>query len=105
MNKQAKDYTIEEIENMLREKQLDIRKMENITKSNRMKLKKIDEQMNKQERKLVEIISQLSANEAMVDRIDSDYNEDNTEFSKEIQNVTNNLRTIRNSLADIVRKQ
>jgi hypothetical protein len=105
MNKRAKDYTIDEIKSMLRVKQLDIRKMENITKSSRMKLKKINEQMNKQERKLVDIISQLTTNEAMVGRLDNDYNQDNNEFSKEIQNVTDNLRTIRNSLADIVRKQ
>lgn len=102
--KKMKDVTVEEIENMLREKQLDIRGMDQMTKNSREKLKKINKQMDTQEKKLIEIITKLTTNEAMIGALD-DYNEGNIDFSKEIETVTNNLRNIRSSLADIIRKQ
>ena len=102
--KKMKDVTVEEIENMLREKQLDIRGMDKMTKSSREKLKKINKQMDTQEKKLIEIVTKLTTNEAMIGALDN-YNEGNINFSKEIETVTNNLRNIRSSLADIIRKQ
>jgi len=102
--KKMKDVTIEEIENMLREKQLDIRGMDQMTKSSREKLKKINKKMDTQEKKLIEIVTKLTTNEAMIGALDN-YNEGNIDFSKEIETVTNNLRNIRSSLADIIRKQ
>jgi len=102
--KKMKDVTVEEIENMLREKQLDIRGMDQMTKSSREKLKKINKKMDTQEKKLIEIVTKLTTNEAMIGALDN-YNEGNIDFSKEIETVTNNLRDIRSSLADIIRKQ
>jgi hypothetical protein len=102
--KKMKDVTVEEIENMLREKQLDIRGMDQMTKSSREKLKKINKKMDTQEKKLIEIVTKLTTNEAMIGALDN-YNEGNINFSKEIETVTNNLRNIRSSLADIIRKQ
>lgn len=102
--KKMKDVTVEEIENMLREKQLDIRGMDKMTKSSREKLKKINKKMDTQEKKLIEIVTKLTTNEAMIGALDN-YNEGNIDFSKEIETVTNNLRNIRSSLADIIRKQ
>jgi len=102
--KKMKDVTVEEIENMLREKQLDIRGMDQMTKSSREKLKKINKKMDTQEKKLIEIVTKLTTNEAMIGALDN-YNEGNIDFSKEIETVTNNLRNIRSSLADIIRKQ
>ena len=102
--KKMKDVTVEEIENMLREKQLDIRGMDKMTKSSREKLKKINKKMDTQEKKLIVIVTKLTTNEAMIGALDN-YNEGNIDFSKEIETVTNNLRNIRSSLADIIRKQ
>jgi len=108
MSKQPKktsDYTIDEIENMLREKQLDIRGMEHMTKKSREKLKKINEQMDEQQKVLELLVMNITQVQANVDDF-NEYNEDdNVDFSNEITKAINNLRSIRKSLAYLIQKQ
>jgi hypothetical protein len=105
MSRQQKDISITEIDNLLHDKQDKLLDMENMTKKDREKLKKINDKLDKQEHDLINIVSDISTTQADVSEFE-DFNEDeDKDFSKSIRNVLDNLRKIRNSLADIIRKE
>jgi uncharacterized protein YoxC len=105
MNTPVKDTSIDEIENLLREKQHNIQDMEKLTKNSREKLKKINERIDKQHEILLNLITEIGFISQTVDNF-NDYNEeDDQNFSKDVKNVLQELRKIRNSLADIIRNE
>ena len=75
-----------------------------MTKGSREKLKKINKKLDEQEKQLIEIISNIALSQREVDNLD-DFNVNNDQvFAKKIKDILNNMRKIRLSLADIIRK-
>jgi|TARA_B110000967_G_C18894723_1_gene569761 lysyl-tRNA synthetase class I len=105
MNRQNKDYSVEEIIQMLRNKQGDIQGMDSMTNNSRDKLKKINEQMDEQQKVLELLVMNITQVQSNVDDFDKYNKEDDVDFSNEIQKVINNLRSIRKSLAYLIQKQ
>ena len=100
----SRDISIQDIEQLLESRQTKIKDMENMTKGSREKLKKINKKLDEQEKQLIEIISNIALSQREVDNLD-DFNVNNDQvFAKKIKDILNNMRKIRLSLADIIRK-
>jgi len=100
----SRDISIQDIEQLLESRQTKIKDMENMTTSSREKLKKINKKLDEQEKQLIEIISNIALSQREVDNLD-DFNVNNDQvFAKKIKDILNNMRKIRLSLADIIRK-
>jgi chromosome segregation ATPase len=100
------DTSIKNIEELLKQRRIDIDSMEDTTKSTREKLKLINKKMKVEEEKLIELIVEITESQQYVSSMDSnELSRDNTELAKSIENVLDNLRKIRNSLADVIRKR
>ena len=98
------DISIQDIEQLLESRQTKINDMENMTKGSREKLKKINKKLDEQEKQLIEIISNIALSQREVDNLD-DFNVNNDQvFAKKIKDILNDMRKIRLSLADIIRK-
>jgi len=100
----SRDISIQDIEQLLESRQMKIKDMENMTTSSREKLKKINKKLDEQEKQLIEIISNIALSQREVDNLD-DFNVNNDQvFAKKIKDILNDMRKIRLSLADIIRK-
>lgn len=100
----GRDISIQDIEQLLESRQTKINDMENMTKGSREKLKKINKKLDEQEKQLIEIISNIALSQREVDNLD-DFNVNNDQaFAKKIKDILNDMRKIRLSLADIIRK-
>lgn len=100
----SRDISIQDIEQLLESRQTKIKDMENMTTSSREKLKKINTKLDEQEKQLIEIISNIALSQREVDNLD-DFNVNNDQaFAKKIKDILNDMRKIRLSLADIIRK-
>lgn len=100
----GRDISIQDIEQLLESRQMKIKDMENMTTSSREKLKKINKKLDEQEKQLIEIISNIALSQREVDNLD-DFNVNNDQaFAKKIKDILNDMRKIRLSLADIIRK-
>ena len=100
----SRDISIQDIEQLLESRQMKIKDMENMTTSSREKLKKINKKLDEQEKQLIEIISNIALSQREVDNLD-DFNVNNDQvFAKKIKDILSDMRKIRISLADIIRK-
>ena len=100
----SRDISIQDIEQLLESRQIKIKDMETMTKGSREKLKKINTKLDEQEKQLIEIISNIALSQREVDNLD-DFNVNNDQaFAKKIKDILNDMRKIRLSLADIIRK-
>jgi len=100
----GRDISIRDIEKLLESRQTKINDMESMTKGSREKLKKINKKLDEQEKQLIEIISNIALSQREVDNLD-DFNVNNDQvFAKKIKDILNDMRKIRLSLADIIRK-
>ena len=100
----GRDISIQDIEQLLESRQTKINDMENMTKGSREKLKKINKKLDEQEKQLIEIISNIALSQREVDNLD-DFNVNNDQvFAKKIKDILNDMRKIRLTLADIIRK-
>ena len=100
----GRDISIQDIEQLLESRQTKINDMESMTKGSREKLKKINKKLDEQEKQLIEIISNIALSQREVDNLD-DFNVNNDQvFAKKIKDILNDMRKIRLSLADIIRK-
>jgi len=100
----GRDISIRDIEKLLESRQTKINDMESMTKGSREKLKKINTKLDEQEKQLIEIISNIALSQREVDNLD-DFNVNNDQvFAKKIKDILNDMRKIRLSLADIIRK-
>ena len=98
------DISIQDIQQLLESRETKIKYMETMTRSSREKLKKINTKLDEQEKQLIEIISNIALSQREVDNLD-DFNVNNDQvFAKKIKDILNNMRKIRLSLADIIRK-
>ena len=99
-----KDTSIKDIEELLQKRKVNIDSMEYATKSSREKLKLINKKMKNEEDKLLELIMNITESEQDVSSMDSkDVLNKRNELTNRIEKVLDNLRKIRNSLADIIR--
>lgn len=98
----SSDRTIQEIEDILRQRQLSIKDMEKRIDQNRTKVKKITSQLDKVEVKLVDLVVELTDTSSVVDTVDDELSE--AELTKRIKEINVKLRKIRLDLADIIRK-
>tara|TARA_B100001059_G_C17557645_1_gene438448 strand:- start:15 stop:326 length:312 start_codon:yes stop_codon:yes gene_type:complete len=103
MSKQL-DISIEEINTLLQEKQSKINNMEKITKNSREKLIKINNKLDKEKQQLITLITKMVNLEGKLDE-NTDNNINIEDIQKKIKKVTDNLRKIRNNLADIIRNK
>lgn len=100
----SRDISIQDIEQLLQSRETKIKDMETMTRSSREKLKKINTKLDEQEKQLIEIISNIALSQREVDNLD-DFNVNNDQvFAKKIKDILNDMRKIRLSLADIIRK-
>ena len=100
----GRDISIQDIEKLLESRQTKIKDMETMTRGSREKLKKINTKLDEQEKQLIEIISNIALSQREVDNLD-DFNVNNDQvFAKKIKDILNDMRKIRLSLADIIRK-
>ena len=98
------DTSIKEIEELLKQRSIKIDTMMNTTASSREKLKLINQKMNIEEEKLLTLIMEITESEQDVSTLDSkEVLNKRNELTKKINKVLDNLRKIRNSLADIIR--
>ncbi len=102
------EVSIEEINNLLKEREKQIGSMEATTKSSREKLRKINADLDKQQKILMDIITLLTKDETEMmeigERISYDSDIDIEEISEKITNVQNILRKMKYSLAELIRK-
>ena len=98
----SNDRAIQEIEDILRQRQLSIRDMEKQINQNRTKIKKITTNLDKVEAKLVDLVVELTDTSSVVDTVDDELSP--TELTKRIKDINVQLRKIRLDLADIIRK-
>ena len=98
----SNDIAIQEIEDILRQRQLSIRDMEKQINQNRTKIKKITTNLDKVEAKLVDLVVELTDTSSVVDTVDDELSP--TELTKRIKDINVQLRKIRLDLADIIRK-
>lgn len=98
------DQSIEEITNLLKEREKNIGTLETITKSSREKLKKINDDLKKQETNLLDILSMIQEDEMELTEIDSTQTPNIDDIFPKIQKVQESLRKSRNSLANLIRK-
>ena len=102
------EVSIEEINNLLKEREKQIGSMEATTKSSREKLRKINADLDKQQQILMDIITLLTKDETEMIEIgqiisyDSDI--DIEYISEKIKNVQDILRLMKYSLAKLIRK-
>lgn len=98
------DTSLEEINNLLKEREKKLGTMETITKSSREKLKKINDNLKKQETNLLDILSMIQEDEMELTEIDSTQTPNIDDIFPKIQKVQESLRKSRNSLANLIRK-
>ena len=103
------EVSIEEINNLLKEREKQMGRMEATTKSSREKLRKINEDLDKQQQILMDIITLLTKDETEMmeigQKISYDSDIDIEEISEKITNVQNILRKMKYSLAELIRKE
>jgi hypothetical protein len=100
------DTSIKEIEELLKQRSIKIDTMMNTTASSREKLKLINQKINIEEEKLLNLIMEITESEQDVSTLDSkEVLNKRNELTKKINKVLDNLRKIRNSLADIIRTE
>lgn len=100
------DTSIKEIEELLKQRSIKIDTMMNTTTSSREKLKLINQKINIEEEKLLNLIMEITESEQDVSTLDSkEVLNKRNELTKKINKVLDNLRKIRNSLADIIRTE
>jgi len=102
------EVSIEEINNLLKEREKQMGRMEATTKSSREKLRKINADLDKQQQILMDIITLLTKDETEMmeigQKISYDSDIDIEEISEKITNVQNILRKMKYSLAELIRK-
>jgi uncharacterized coiled-coil protein SlyX len=100
------EVSIEEINNLLKEREKQMGRMEATTKSSRKKLRKINEDLDKQQQILIDIITLLTKDETEMIEIGEKISDDIDieEISEKITNVQNILRKMKYSLAELIRK-
>jgi uncharacterized coiled-coil protein SlyX len=102
------EVSIEEINNLLKEREKQMGRMEATTKSSREKLRKINADLDKQQKILMDIITLLTKDETEMmeigERISYDSDIDIEEISEKITNVQNIMRKMKYSLAELIRK-
>lgn len=98
------EVSIEEIYNLLKEREKQMGRMEATTKSSREKLKKINEDLKKQESILLNILSMIQQDEMELTEIDNVQTPNIDDIFPKIEKVQESLRKSRNSLANLIRK-
>lgn len=102
------EVSIEEINNLLKEREKQIGSMEATTKSSREKLRKINAVLDKQQQILIDILTLLKKEEIKMMEIDKkitvDSDIDIEELNPKIKNVIYILRKMKDSLAELIRK-
>jgi|TARA_B110000037_G_C17071658_1_gene486139 DNA-binding transcriptional MerR regulator len=99
-----KDISLDEIKTMLREKQSKINDMESMSIKSRKNLELINKKIDAQNEQLLQLLVNITDSEQDVSSMDSEevLNKQN-ELTNKINKVLDNLRNIRNSLAEIIR--
>ena len=99
-----KDISLDEIKTMLREKQSKINDMESMSIKSRKNLELINKKIDDQNEQLLQLLVNITDSEQDVSSMDSEevLNKQN-ELTNKINKVLDNLRNIRNSLAEIIR--
>ena len=99
-----KDISLDEIKTMLREKQSKINDMESMSIKSRKNLELINKKIDAQNEQLLQLLVNITDSEQDVSTMDSTevLNKQN-ELTNKINKVLDNLRNIRNSLAEIIR--
>lgn len=98
------EVSIEEINNLLKEREKQMGRMEATTKSSREKLRKINEDLKKQESILLNILSMIQEDEMELTEIDNVQTPNIDDIFPKIEKVQESLRKSRNSLANLIRK-
>jgi len=98
----SSDRMIQEIEDILRQRQVSVKDMEKVINQNRTKIKKITTNLDKVEAKLVDLVVELTDTSSVIDTVDDELSE--AELTKRIKEINVKLRKIRLDLADIIRK-
>jgi hypothetical protein len=98
------NITLTQINELLQRKKNSLTDLEDVSERSREKLRLINKQINSQEEELLNIIMYITESEQDVSTLDTKnvLNSPN-ELNKRINKVLDNLRKIRNSLADIIR--
>ena len=98
-----KDISLDEIKTLLREKQSKIDNMEELSTKSRKKLEIINKKIDAQNEELLQLLVSITDSEQDVSSMDSKevLNKKN-ELTNKINKVLDNLRNIRNSLAEII---
>lgn len=98
------DITLAQIDELLQRKKNSLTDLEGVSKRSREKLRLINKQINSQEEELLNIIMYITESEQDVSTLDTkNVLSSPNELNKRINKVLDNLRKIRNSLADIIR--
>ncbi len=99
-----KDISLDEIKTLLREKQNKINDMETMSVKSRKKLELINKKIDAQNEELLQLLVNITDSEQDVSTMDStEVLTKKNELTNKINKVLDNLRKIRNSLAEIIR--
>ena len=99
-----KDISLDDIKSLLREKQSKINTMEESSIKSRKKLELINKKIDAQNEELLQLLVNITDSEQDVSTMDSKevLNKKN-ELTNKINKVLDNLRKIRNSIAEVIR--
>lgn len=98
------EVSLEEIMNLLKEREKKIGTMEATTKNSREKLRKINADLDKQESILLNILSMIQEDEMELTEIDSVQTSNIDDIFPKIEKVQKSLRKSRSSLANLIKK-
>lgn len=98
------EVSLEEIMNLLKEREKKIGTMEATTKNSREKLRKINADLDKQESILLNILSMIQEDEMELTEIDSEQTSNIDDIFPKIEKVQKSLRKSRSSLANLIKK-
>ena len=81
----SSDRMIQEIEDILRQRQVSVKDMEKVINQNRTKIKKITTNLDKVEAKLVDLVVELTDTSSVIDTVDDELSE--AELTKRIKEI------------------
>ena len=96
------NISLQGLKQLLLEKQRKVNELTNESKSNASELKKINKTIDDQQKLLINVMIKISDSLVDIDNLDR-YTNDEEDFSTKIEEVEQNMRKIKSSLANLIK--
>ena len=96
------NISLQGLKQLLLEKQRKVNELTNDSKNNASELKKINKTIDDQQKLLINVMIKISDSLVDIDNLDR-YTKDEEDFSTKIEEVEQNMRKIKGSLANLIK--